>query len=96
MDCPKGTTRTNYECLELLKSSYGLVQSSRHYFKKFTGALKKMGFQGGQVDPCLMMKTSSKGLVFITIYVDDCLIVGARSSSNARRSSRGSQDHAIV
>jgi hypothetical protein len=34
-----------------------------------------MGFQGGQVNLCLMMKTSSKGLAFIAIYMDDCLIV---------------------
>jgi hypothetical protein len=69
MDCPKGMARTNDECLELLKKIYGLVQSSRQYFKKFTGVLKKMAFQGGQVDPCLVMEMRSKGLIFIAIYV---------------------------
>ena len=38
--------------------------------------LKKIGFTGGDVDPCLYMKKSKKGLVFIALYVDDNLMVG--------------------
>jgi hypothetical protein len=76
MDCPKGMTRTEDEVLELQKTIYSLVQASRQYFKKFTSILKKMDFTGGQVNPCLMMKENTKGIVFIAIYVDDCLLVG--------------------
>ena len=35
---------------------------------------------GGDVDPCLMMKRSEAGLVYIEIYVDDCLLVGNKEA----------------
>ena len=82
MDCPDGMTRTNDDVLELKKTIYGLVQASRQYFKKFTKVLKKMGFEGGDVDPCLMMKNGTKGIVFIAIYVDDCLLIGTEEAIN--------------
>jgi hypothetical protein len=39
-----------------------------------------LGFEGGQVDPCLMMKKNDKGIVYIAIYVDDCLMVGDKAA----------------
>jgi hypothetical protein len=80
MECPKGMPRFGDECLLLQKTIYGLVQSGRQYFKKFTSVLTKLGFEGGQVDPCLMMKKSDKGIVYIAIYVDDCLMVGDKAA----------------
>merc|ERR1712115_164360 len=56
MNCPDGMTNEQDECLELLKTIYGLVQASRQSYKKFIKSLKLVGFQGGLVDPCLMVK----------------------------------------
>ena len=38
--------------------------------------MKNSGFVEGVVDPCLYMKKSSKGLVYIALYVDDNLMIG--------------------
>ena len=76
MNCPQGMDHKEDECLELLKTMYGLVQASRQYFKKFVKTLKNLGFQDGLVDPCLMVKKTEKGIVYIAIYVDDCLLIG--------------------
>ena len=71
-----GLVHTERQCVRLWKAIYGLVQVSRQYFKMFTKILKGLGFMGGDVDPCLMVKQSDVGIVYIGIYVDDCLLVG--------------------
>ena len=53
MDCPEGLEQEDDECLLLLKTIYGLVQSSRQCHAKFSGILKKIGFQQCRSDPCL-------------------------------------------
>ena len=60
----------------LLATIYGLVQAARQYYKKARGILRKIGFTGGDVDPCLFVKKSSLGIVFIALYVDDNLLIG--------------------
>ena len=54
MDCPKGLESEPDECLSLNRTTYGLVQSARQFFKKLITCLKSLGFQGGEVDPCLI------------------------------------------
>jgi hypothetical protein len=72
MDCPQGLD----ECLLLNKTSYGLAQSARQFFKKLMTCLKSLGFTGGNVDPCLMIKRDRNMIAIVVIYVDDCLFVG--------------------
>ena len=38
--------------------------------------LREMGFQGGYADPCLFTKKDNDGIIFIALYVDDCLCIG--------------------
>ena len=38
--------------------------------------LKGIGFEGGNINPCLLFKKMKKGLVLIGLYVDDVLIIG--------------------
>ena len=80
MNCPEGLEHADDECLQLCKTIYGLVQASRQYYLKFISVLKKLGFEGGQVDPCLMVRRDETGLIFIAIYVDDCLMVGDKEA----------------
>ena len=35
-----------------------------------------MGFIGGNVDPCLCVKESAKGIIHVALYVNDNPIVG--------------------
>ena len=64
------------EALYLIHSIYGLVQSARQYYLKFTEKLKKLGFKGGYPDPCLMLRENDNGICIIAIWVDDSLLVG--------------------
>ena len=88
MDSPKGLGEYleeeigDDECVQLLKSIYGLVQAARQWWKKLTDILRKIGFTGGDVDPCLMMYNGSMGRVFIALYVDDCLCIGKENDIN--------------
>ena len=76
MNCPEGMPHFDDECLLLLQTIYGLVQSARQYYKKFIKKLRKRGFTGGIIDPCLMMRKDQNGIVFIAIWVDDSLMMG--------------------
>jgi hypothetical protein len=76
MDIPKGLNAKGDECCLLQKTIYGLVQSARQFYKKLVKVLKILGFHGGYADPCLMTRRNKLGVVFIALYVDDCLCIG--------------------
>jgi len=76
MDIPEGLTGFKDECLLLLKVLYGLVQGARQWHKKFIVILKQIGFQGGNTDPCLLIKRGPNGMVMVSFYVDDNFCVG--------------------
>ena len=77
LNCPKGMPRTtDQDALKLQKCIYGLVQAARQYHKKMVEVLKSIGFEGGDVDPCLYMKRDKNGLIYVALYVDDNLLIG--------------------
>jgi hypothetical protein len=82
MEIPKGMEANENECLILKKTIYGLVQSARVFYKKLVLALKGCGFQGNSVDPCLWTKYTEHGIVFVGIYVDNCIVTGNENGIN--------------
>ena len=60
-------------CIVSKKCIYGLVQAERQYYKKAIETLKKAGFVGGSVIPCLYVKKRAKVVVFIALFEDDNL-----------------------
>ena len=58
------------------KCIYGLVWEMRKYYTKATEILQTLGFIGGNGKPCLYVKKSEKGIVYVVLYIDDKLIVG--------------------
>ena len=56
-----------------IKCIYGLVQAARQYCKKVVKILKKLGFIGDNVDPCLHVKISERENVYIAFNVEDNL-----------------------
>ena len=77
MNCPEGLEHTPDECVILNHTIYGLVQSARQFFKKLVKCLTDLGFVKGDVDPCLLTKKTNEGIIYVAIYVDDCLFVGS-------------------
>ena len=81
MDCPEGMEHEEGECLILNKTIYGLVQSARMYYLKFSDILvDKLGFKQCKSDPCLFMRKNELGICIILCYVDDNLTIGHRKA----------------
>jgi hypothetical protein len=81
MEIPKGMEANENECL-IKKTIYGTVQSAREFYKKLVLVLKGCGIQGNSVNPCLWMNYTDYGIVFIGIYVNDCLVIGNENGIN--------------
>jgi hypothetical protein len=62
-------------CLLLTKTICRLMQSCRQFLVKLVDVLNGCGFEGSPVDPC-WIKSSSSGIVLMTIYVYECLTIG--------------------
>ena len=76
MECPQGMSDVGKDvCIILNKCIYGLIQVAMQYYKKAIKFLKNLGFVGDNVNPCLYIKKSAKGISYITLYVDDNFMV---------------------
>jgi hypothetical protein len=82
---PAGFIRTgmkrNLVC-RLLRSLYGLKQAARVWNQKVHAFLLKIGFVRSTADPCLYI--DAKRSIYITIWVDDLLIVGKHGRDIAK------------
>ena len=64
----------SYVC-KLKNALYGLKQSSRAWFDRFSRAMKAMGYWQSRGDHTLFMKHSKKGtLITLLVYVDDIIV----------------------
>ncbi len=50
--------------------------SARAYYKKFMAVLLEEGFIQSAADPCLYVRWDDMGIIYIAMYVDDCLCMG--------------------
>ena len=76
MDCPWGLEYEKEDgCVKLLHTIYGLVQSARQLWTKIFNGLNNMGFKVDYPDPCLMCRKNNLGMIFISLYVDDCICI---------------------
>jgi hypothetical protein len=76
MEAPDGLDCESDECVLLLKSIYGLVQSARQFYLKLRMILLSLGMKQSVADPCLFVKQDTNGILIVAVYVDDCYIVG--------------------
>ena len=66
---------SNMVC-KLQKSIYGLKQSSRQWYAKFSNFLMNIGFIQSKADYSLFYKGSGSTYVAILVYVDDIILAG--------------------
>ncbi|KAJ4721114.1 Retrovirus-related Pol polyprotein from transposon TNT 1-94 [Melia azedarach] len=87
MNVPPGfetTMRADKAC-KLKKSLYGLKQSPRAWFEKFTSSIRCKGFQQSQGDHTLFFKHGENGkFIALLVYVDDIILTG-NDEKEARR-----------
>ena len=77
MRIPPGfeTNHTRSKVCKLEKSLYGLKQSPRALFKRFSNTLYKLGYTQGQADHTLFTKIGRDGKrTILIVYVDDIII----------------------
>ena len=77
---------------KLKKSIYGLKQSPKAWFDKFSGSLRDMGYYQCYNDHALFIKRGTSGKVSILlVYVDDIIITGDDKEANLLLSQRLAQ-----
>nr|GFA55466.1 retrotransposon protein, putative, Ty1-copia subclass [Tanacetum cinerariifolium] len=77
MEQPDGFVNPKYpnRVCKLKRSIYGLKQASRQWNKRFDDEIKKFGFTQNRDEPCVYLKASGSNITFLTLYVDDILIM---------------------
>ena len=60
----------------LRKSLYGLKQSPRAWFGKFSEVIQEFGMNKSKVDHSVFYRQSANGIIFLVVYVDDIVITG--------------------
>lgn len=78
MDIPPGYTVPSGDrtVCRLQRALYGLKQSPRAWFGRFSMAMKKYGFQQSNSDHTLFLKHQKGKVTVLIIYVDDMIITG--------------------
>ncbi len=73
--------------LQLEKSTYGLVQAARSWWKKFASILKQeLGFKQHANDSCVLKRVDETGKVFLIVYVNNCFVVGDKVAVKEEKS----------
>jgi len=77
MSVPPGLTssKSNQVC-KLIKSLYGLKQSSKQWFFKLSHALILKGYKQSVSDPSLFIKNNTASFTALLVYVDDLILAG--------------------
>ncbi|KAH9689179.1 retrovirus-related pol polyprotein from transposon RE1 [Citrus sinensis] len=79
MDLPPGCSgpeRLNQKVCKLKKSLYGLKQSPRVWFGKFTKAMVHFGYNQSNSDHTLFIKKRQGKITALIVYVDNIVITG--------------------
>lgn len=63
----------------LYKSIYGLKQSPRAWFDKFSTYLLEFGFLCSKQDPSLFVYEKGSNILLLLLYVDDIVLTGSNS-----------------
>ena len=78
MDPPPGFSKKFWlNVCKLQKSLYGLKQSPRAWFEKFTIVVKRQSYKQSQADHTMFTRVSAKGkITMLIMYVDDIILTG--------------------
>ncbi|KAH9754441.1 hypothetical protein KPL71_015444 [Citrus sinensis] len=79
MDLPPGCSgpeRLNQKVCKLKKSFYGLKQSPRAWFGKFTKVMVLFGYNQSSSDHTLFIKKRQGKITALIVYVDDMVVTG--------------------
>ncbi|RVW42232.1 Retrovirus-related Pol polyprotein from transposon RE1 [Vitis vinifera] len=79
MDLPPGCMVSGKQCqkvCKLKKSLYGLKQSPRAWFGRFTKSMRAFGYRQSNSDHTLFLKKQHGKITALIVYVDDMVVTG--------------------
>ncbi|RVW22108.1 Retrovirus-related Pol polyprotein from transposon RE1 [Vitis vinifera] len=79
MDLPLGCMVSEKQCqkvYKLKKSLYGLKQSPRAWFGRFTKSMRAFGYRQSNSDHTLFLKKQHGKITALIVYVDDMVVTG--------------------
>ena len=79
MDLPPGCMIPEVHCqkvCKLKKSLYGLKQSLRAWFRRFTKSMRSFGYHQSNSDNTLFFKKQHGKITALIVYVDDMVVIG--------------------
>ncbi|GBM07228.1 Retrovirus-related Pol polyprotein from transposon TNT 1-94, partial [Araneus ventricosus] len=80
MEQPMGYNDNSGRVGKLLKSLYGLKQTSRQWFNRLTDFIIHLNFQQLNCEACIFVRRSKQSEIFIVLHVNDLLIAGSDHS----------------
>ena len=71
-----GVKKAMSEVCKLKKSLYGLKQSPRAWFGRFTKSMRVFGYHQSNLDHTLFLKKQHGKITTLIVYVDDMVVTG--------------------
>ncbi|UYV66514.1 hypothetical protein LAZ67_4001938 [Cordylochernes scorpioides] len=84
MEQPAGFVQDRNKVCKLNKSIYGLPQSGRSWYEKFSQVLHDCGLEKLKSDPCLFKWKNEDKYFYVGIYVDDFITVSNSEDTSNR------------
>ncbi|UYV73869.1 hypothetical protein LAZ67_11001215 [Cordylochernes scorpioides] len=84
MEQPAGFVQDRNKVCKLNKSIYGLPQSGRSWYQKFSQVLHDCGLEKLKSDPCLFKWKNEDKYFYVGIYVDDFITVSDSEDTSNR------------
>ena len=69
------SVNSNKVC-HLQRVLYGLKQTPRAWFAKFSSTIFRLGYMASHYDSTLFLRHIDKGTILLLLYVDDMIIIG--------------------
>ncbi|GKV42069.1 hypothetical protein SLEP1_g49517 [Rubroshorea leprosula] len=75
MKPPPGLTHPPNKVCRLQRALYGLKQSPRAWYAKFSAIMSELGFTSSPHDTTFFIRKTARGMVLLLLYVDDMIII---------------------
>ena len=72
---PNLSVESNKVC-HFRRALYGLKQTPRTWFVKFSSTISRLGYMASHYDSALFLRRTDKGIILLLLYMDDMIITG--------------------
>ena len=76
MQPPPGLSVESNKVCHLRRALYGLKQTPRAWFAKFSSTISRLGYMTSHYDSALFLRRIDKGTILLLLYMDDMIITG--------------------